>query len=211
MCFLPVMCALVARVVCVLSGGWGILSGEIACESSLFPAVPLVPCLCCRSWAPSLAPLLHWARAGEPEQSPQGWASASSPPPVLQGSAPGSESLLSVLHLASTRAASSQSRSGAAGRGRPHPDLSRCQGGPAARATGHVSTRQRRPARGPVEVSTRAEEEQGATGLTQCPKPSVRPAPPPGKAPGGSPGSPAVRPSAEDRQQHREVDQLFST
>ena len=119
-----------------------LLSGEIACESSLFPAVPLVPCLCCRSWAPSLAPLLHWARAGEPEQSPQGWASASSPPPVLQGSAPGSESLLSVLHLASTRAASSQSRSGAAGRGRPHPDLSRCQGGPAARATGHVSTRQ---------------------------------------------------------------------
>lgn len=42
-CFLPVMCALVACVVCVPSVRWGILFGESAHESSRFPAGPSGP------------------------------------------------------------------------------------------------------------------------------------------------------------------------
>ena len=190
------MCALVACVVCASSVRWGILFGESAHESSWFPAVPRVLCPCRGSWAPSPAPLLNWARAGEPEQSPQGSASASCPPPVLQDSAPASEpaTLTAVLSWREDHVAMEQEWGFRQRGASPRPLLptppSRCRGGPAARVTGHnVSTRPRLPARGPVEVSTRAEEEQGAAGLTQRPKSTVRLAPPPGKAPRGSPGS----------------------
>lgn len=152
----------------------------------------------CSAWVPgpiphSLASPLSWPRAGDPEKRPHWRKSKPSLPPAPR------DSPLWFQTCCCQRCARKARRPPPPRAGPEawagwrlvqtsalHPQPFRHQGGPATRETGqNASTRPRLPACGALAVSTGAEDRQGAAGVTQRPKSTVRLAPPPARAPGG--------------------------